>query len=140
MSHITPIDILITDLDAVRTMCKQMGWEFCENQSTYKWYGEWLGIYSLPKGFSKEQLGKCDHAIRIPGASYEVGLVKKGEKYIVLFDPYEVGGLDKVLGGHKAPKFIQAYGIAKTKLAAQKRGFKVTQKKVKGGYKLCLTR
>ena len=138
MSHVTPIEIEIKDLEAVKAMCTRMGWRFMKSQHSYKWYGRFMRDYPLPEGFTEADLGKCDHAIRIPGASYEIGLVKRGNQYIPLFDFWSSGGLEKALGGSKAPLFKQMYGVEAAKRIAKKKGFKVVEKREKGAIKLWL--
>ena len=77
MSHITTIKTEIRDLDALKGACAECGVAFIEGQTTYQWFGESVGDYPLPEGVTKEQLGKCSHAIRVPGVAYEIGVVQK---------------------------------------------------------------
>ena len=64
MSHVAEIEIEITDLAALAAGCRRLGFVFKDGQRSYKWYGRWEGDYPLPEGFSQEDLGKCDHAIK----------------------------------------------------------------------------
>ena len=100
------------ELEAVKDICKELGLEFKENQRSYRWYGTHVGDYPLPEGFTKSDLGRCDHAIGVKGASsksYEIGLVKRGEVYIPLFDFWQGGfGLEERIGPG-AKKFTDAY-------------------------------
>jgi len=101
MSHVTTIECEIKDLEALKAACEKAGLEFRENQKTYKWYGTHVGDYPLPEGFTKEDLGKCDHAIGVPGkkGAYEIGVVKQGDKYTMLWDFWNGGyGLEAVAG------------------------------------------
>ena len=77
MSHISKIELVIKDLEALKTACKRMGFEFREGQKTYQWYGRWVGDSPMPEGVTEEELGKCNHAIHVPGAKYEIGLSVK---------------------------------------------------------------
>ncbi|MEW6443184.1 MAG: DUF1257 domain-containing protein [bacterium] len=142
MSHVAIIEIEITDLAALTAACKRLGFSFQENQKTYEWYGRWEGDYPLPEGFSQEDLGKCDHAIRVPGAGYEVGVVKARKKsgYQLLWDFWSQGGLSEELGP-KAEKLVQAYGVEKAKREARKQGFSVYETtREDGTVRLTLTR
>jgi hypothetical protein len=142
MSHVAEIEIQITDLAALAAACRRLGFVFREGQKTYRWYGRWEGDYPLPEGFSQEDLGKCDHAIQVPGADYEVGVVKarQGMGYRLLWDFWSQGGLTERLGG-KAKKLVQAYGVEKAKREARKQGFSVYETTRKdGSVRLTLTR
>jgi len=135
MSHVTTIDVEIRDLEAVKDICKELGLEFKENQRSYRWYGTHVGDYPLPEGFTKSDLGRCDHAIGVKGASsksYEIGLVKRAEVYIPLFDFWQGGfGLEERIGPG-AKKFTDAYtravSIKTAKAFAKSKGFSYTEK------------
>ena len=91
MSHISKIELVIHSLEDLKEACRQLGFEFMENQKTYKWFGRWVGDTPLPEGVKIEDIGKCDHAIRVPGCAYEVGVIKRGDHYILLWDYYLCG-------------------------------------------------
>jgi hypothetical protein len=63
MSHITTIDLRIDDLDALSKACERLGLELIRGQKTFRGYTQ----------------GKCDHAMRVKGATetYEIGLAKR---------------------------------------------------------------
>ena len=69
MSHITTIELDIKDLDALKVAAEKLGLEFRRGQETYKWFGRSVGDSPLPAGFRKQDLGKCEHALRIPNNS-----------------------------------------------------------------------
>ncbi|MCP4599239.1 MAG: hypothetical protein GY847_01660 [Proteobacteria bacterium] len=127
MSHVSRIEVTITDLEAVRDMCKAKGWIFAEGQKTYKWFGRYVGDYPMPEGVTTEELGTCDHAIIIPGCDYEVGLLKKEGKYIPLYDFYDQK-IKAALGENGAP-IVQGYTLSKIKREAKAKGYKVVEKK-----------
>jgi hypothetical protein len=142
MSHVAVIEIEVTDLAALAAACQRLRFAFRENQKTYKWYGRWEGDYPLPEGFSQEDLGKCDHAIRVPGADYEVGVAKARRKpgYQLLWDFWSQGGLTEKLG-QKGEKLVQAYGVEKAKREARRQGFSVYETtREDGSVRLTLTR
>lgn len=121
MSHVTILDLEINNLDALKAACQRLGLEWMENQHTYKWYGQFMGDYPLPQGFSKNDLGKCTHAIRVPGASYEIGVVIRQGKTTLMWDFWQSGGLEKILDKGGA-KLAQAYAIEAAKLDALSQG------------------
>ena len=97
-----------------------------EEQKHYRWFNRYMGDYPLPPGMKVEDLGKCDHAIRVPGCSYEVGIISIPEKpgtYKMYYDFWSSGGLDKVIGQnggplkseytHQVMKYLQTKGKAK---------------------------
>ena len=122
MSHITQINPSERyDIPALKQMCENKGWEFIENQETYKWFGSIGKNDPMPEGFTKEELGKCHHAIRIPGAKYEIGVVNKNGKNQLLWDFWKYGGLSEKLG-QNAGVLKQSYGIAKAQIACRQKG------------------
>lgn len=137
MSHVAEVDLEIKDLDSLEKACKELGLELVRGKTTYKWYGKHMGDYPLPKGFSKEDLGKCDHAIRIPGnsKSYEIGIVKRRDGrpgFTPLWDFWQGGfGLkDKI--GKEGEKLVQEYATQVSIKQVKKKGFTVTRKMVDG--------
>jgi hypothetical protein len=131
MSHVVSIACELTDLDAIKAVCKELGLTFKENQKTYQWWGYSAGDYPLPEGFTKEDLGHCEHAIGIPGTNWEVGLARpKGQTGLrLLFDFFGSEGrpiLD-ALGGEKATEFLKRYAACKTELACARAGYKTSR-------------
>ena len=115
MSHIVGIELEIKSLKALEKACKRLGCELVIDQKKHTYY------YGQ---------GDCDHAIRVPGASYEVGVVKNDNKgFNLTWDNYSTGGLTHVLG-QNAGMLKQAYGIEQAKAAARLKGFSVTEKKL----------
>ena len=137
MSHIVSISVEMTDLIAVKAACKRLGWEFKEGQSTYAWYGRSVGDYPLPAGMTKDDLGKCNHAVGVPGASYEVGLRKHGNNWVPVWDFWCSGGLKEDTG----KRFAAAYAAEKAKIEARKKGYRVASETIKedGTIRLTLT-
>jgi hypothetical protein len=138
MSHISKIELVIHSLEDLKDACRQLGFEFIKNQKTFKWYGRWVGDTPLPEGIKIEDLGKCDHAIRVPGCDYEVGIVKRGDHYILLWDYYSVGGLEVKIGPN-AGKIKQAYTVARVRKEARRKGYRVLEKKIDQSIRLVLT-
>jgi hypothetical protein len=69
MSHVTNIDIEISNLTALESAIQEMGGTFLRDKKNYEWYGRHVGDFPLPPGFTKEMLGKCEHAIGLPGTT-----------------------------------------------------------------------
>ena len=97
MSHVVDCDVKITDLDALEAAVKEeLGGELIRGKKSYKWWGRFEGDYPLPEGVRQEDLGKCDHVIKVPGASYEVGVVEqKDGSFKLQYDFYTTGGLER---------------------------------------------
>ena len=98
MSHIAKIELEINSLEDLKAACIRLGFVFQENQNSYTWYGRWVGDSPLPEGINIDDLGKCDHAIKIPECAYEIGVVKRGYKYTLLWDSWHRGGLEQKIG------------------------------------------
>lgn len=129
MSHVTAIDVHVTDLDALATACASLGLELVRDQTTYKWYGEHVGDWPVPKGFTKHDLGKCAHAIRVVGKSsaYEVGVVERRDGkpgFTLLWDFWAGGyGLQEKVG-KDALKLRHEYAAAVSIKKAQALGYR----------------
>jgi len=127
MSHVSEIELKILSLDALKAACARLGLQFVEGQKTYKWYGTWVGDYPKPEWVKLEDLGKCQHAIKVPGASYEIGIVEHQGEIKLLWDFYYTGGLERKLG-RNGGRLIQAYSVEQTKRTARKAGYFVKEK------------
>lgn len=124
------------DLEVIQELCRRMGWTFVEGKKTYAWYGYSVGDYPIPEGFTEADLGKCDHAIQIPGCSYEVGLVQGVDGgYNVIADFWREGGLDQVLGKH-GELFQRDYNWQKDVMAAEEKGYDWQEVEIKAEDKL----
>lgn len=105
MSHVTTVDsIPITDLDALARAAATLGLELRRGQEAYKWYGRYVGDAPLPTGFTKEELGHCEHALAVVGndRAYEIGLARRRDGqpgYTLLYDAWGGGyGLEAAAG------------------------------------------
>lgn len=135
MSHVVKKKTAIKDLDMLAQACQHLGLQLNLNQQTYRWYGRNVGDYNaedaaVRQGVSPDQLGKCRHAISIPGdsQSYEIGLVPDGEGWALVYD-FWAGGkgmMEKV--GENCGKLLQTYGVLAAKQAMtklQNKGFRL---------------
>ncbi len=122
MSHIVSIPFQCRSLPALKATCDRLGFTFAEGQTSYGWFGEYVGDTPLPAGVSVEDLGKCDHAIKVPGSSYEVGVIDNRDgSYDLRWDYWNVP-LRDAMGGPEAGKFRQQYQIELARIEAKKRG------------------
>ena len=137
MSHVATIEIEIKDLDALEAAAKELGLELVRGKTSHRWYGRSVGDYPLPAGFTADDLGKCEHAIRIPGddRAYEIGVCRRRDGkagYTLLWDFYAGGyGMAAKVGGDKAPKLVQGYATHVAIKAARAGGFRVVGRSVK---------
>jgi len=137
MSHVSKVDMEILDLDALKKACADCGLEFREGQKTYKWYGSWVGDYNsrdaaTQNGIDPKDLGKCDHAIGVPGnkQAYEIGVVKNpnGKGYILLWDFWNGGYGLQAKAGPNCGNLTKGYAVAVAKKAMVNKGYSCTQK------------
>lgn len=142
MSHVTSIDIEISDLTALEAAVREMGGTFLRNKKNYGWYGRSVGDYPLPAGFTADMLGKCEHAVGLKGTEYEIGVVRnpaKPNKYTLLYDFWGPGAKLKTHFGDGLTKLKQMYGVHAATLAAKKKGYFVARKQVGNTIKLQIT-
>jgi hypothetical protein len=119
MSHISKIELEVKDLAVLSQACGRLGLHLMRDQTTYKWYG---------------QDAQCDHAIRIPGATYEIGVIHKDGRYELQCDFYDAG-IEKAIG-RQGGLLKQAYAVEKAKLEARRKGYTVLEKKTETGIRL----
>ena len=119
MSHISKIELEVKDLTALDQACHRLGLKFFEGQKTFRWYGE---------------SASCDHAIRIPEAQYEIGVVRQESGYALTCDFFDPG-IEKAIGPNGG-RLKQAYAIAKTRAEARKKNYTVIERKTKTGIRL----
>lgn len=142
MSHVTDIKCTLDDIPAVKEVCKELGLVFCENQQTYKWYGSHVGDYPLPEGFTVADLGKCQHAIKVPGCDWEIGIAqpRNAKGLRLVFDFWGPGqALSKALGGNDAREFVARYEAVRAEAACRKAGYRTTREKAQHGYNVIAT-
>lgn len=127
MSHVTTAVAQPTDLNALAAAAQKFG-GVLERKSTYNWYGRHVGDYPIPAGIRREDLGKCDYVIRLPGVRYEVGVLKQGDKYTLLYDFYGSGG------SHDGNRLREVFGDGLSKLCTSYNQAVVAQMAAVHGY------
>ena len=66
MSHISKIELQVNDLSILGSACSRLGLELIRSKTSFKWYGK-----DAP----------CAHAIRVPQADYEIGVIDRDGGY-----------------------------------------------------------
>jgi len=120
MSHISKIELEVRDLRTLRQACTRLGLNMLEGKKTFKWYGQ--------------EDGRCDHAIRVPGASYEIGVVKAGGAFELQCDYWD-SAIGKVIG-RPGGLLKQAYAVERAKTEARRKGYSIIEKKTNTGIRL----
>jgi hypothetical protein len=146
MSHVAAIKTEITDLEALKRACGELGLTFMEGQTNYAWYGHWVGDYhgedaAYKQGIDPSQYGKCAHAIKVPGSGYEIGVVKlPNGNYTLIYDFFGPGRKIMESLGKGCEKLVQHYGLNKAQILARAKGL-ITQRKIQnnGDVKLVIT-
>lgn len=94
-------------LPVIVQMCNDnSNMHFIQGQKTYTWYSG---------------QGVCDHAIKVDGCEYEIGVRKVGDHWELETDFYYTGGLGEVFG-ENGGKLSQGYSFTKAKMAAKAKG------------------
>jgi hypothetical protein len=119
MSHISKIELEVRDLGILGQACKRLGLGLIRGKRQFRWYGN-----DAP----------CDHAIRVPGADYEIGVITKNGRYELSCDFYD-RALETVIG-RQGGLLRQAYAVEKTKTEARKKGYSVRERKTDTGIRV----
>ena len=154
MSHIVTIKTEFRSLPAIEAACRRLGWTFRPNQKTYQWFGQWMGDSPLPEElltpeilvqlknlnaaerskFMTEFMGNGDHAISVPGCSYEIGVLARADaqgrsRYLLAYDYWSSGGLARAMPTKEGDPnlFAQAYAIEAAKLQAVLEGYSIEE-------------
>jgi hypothetical protein len=127
MSHITKINLIVKDLDAMDRATKRLGLELIRGQKTFISYTS----------------GQCDHVLRVAGSpgAYEIGLIKRadGKGYDLGWDAHmsihypptkalydKVGYSQKeTVQGANANKLLDWYAAEVARKQMSKQGFQV---------------
>ena len=119
MSHISKIELEVKDIAVLKMACKNLGLEFVQDQKTFKWYG---------------RESSCSHTIKVPEATYEIGVVRKDGRYELNCDFYD-RNIENAIGP-QGGLLKQAYAVAKTRTEARRKGYLVTERKTDTGIRL----
>lgn len=123
MSHLSKIEIQINDLQALKQACQVMGLQFKENQESFAMY----------RGRSP-----CTHAIKVPEARYEIGVIQTGKTYELQCDFWSEGGLLNRLG-QNGNLIKKHYSLERVKNEAKKKRYRIQEQPIQNGTRLILT-
>ena len=119
MSHLAKIELEVTDLESLSRACQCLGLSLVQGKTTFKWYnGD----------------GSCHHAIEVPGAGYEIGLILKEGKYELQTDYWDKG-IEAAIGKNGG-MLKQRYAVERTRAEARKKGYRVIEKQTENGIRL----
>lgn len=127
MSHISSIATQIKDLRCLKSACQELGLTYKEGQTKHEYY---------------QGKGNCEHAIGVPGTTWEIGVVKsESGTYNLAFDRYGDKGMPIVEKlGDKLQKLKQAYGVHVATAVARAKGWMVQKNVLPSGVvKLTMT-
>lgn len=148
MSHVADVQMKVKDLDALKAVCVDLGLTFMEGQTTHEWYGVFLNDWSSQQAavnrVDPKTFGKCLHAIKVPGSSYEIGVTARpdGDGYDLIYDTFgsNGGSISQRLGGMGLPTLRQNYSVEVTRRELSRKGYRVvTQKQEDGSVRLHAT-
>ena len=112
MSHISKIELEVKDLGTLEDACKRLDLKLMRNKQTFRWYGA---------------ESPCDHAIVVPGASYEIGVVGKEGRFELACDFFDRNLSQRI--GPQGGLLKQAYAVEKTRSEARRHGYRVIEQK-----------
>ncbi|HZV35103.1 MAG TPA: hypothetical protein VFB72_11070 [Verrucomicrobiae bacterium] len=124
MSHIVSIKTQVTDIEAVKAACKELGFTFNEGAKDYQAWGTLRPA--------------CAHSINVnrKGYKWEIGLIKNDAGYQLSYDRFLELEMVKGEGAPLAKggsNFIQHYAVHKATIEARKRGYMVNRVAGKNG-------
>ena len=132
VSHVSSLDLIVKDLEALEVAAKACGLEFRENQRSWRWFGRWMRDYHAPDaafnhGVAPADYGRCSHALSIPDnpAAYEVGVIACPGGYRLAWDHYDRELMRHIARSGKgalADKLVQGYAAEVARKAAAKLG------------------
>jgi hypothetical protein len=138
MSHVVDLEIEVKDLECLAKAAQRLGLELVKDQKTFRWYMTHMGDFPLPAGFTKEDMGHCDHVMRIPGdnKAYEIGVCKRRDGkqgFTLLWDFWQGGyGLQEKIG-KDGGLLKQGYAAEVAKKQMLRAGYKFTETKDQQG-------
>ena len=142
MSHVASVELVINDIPSLKKACENIPeLTFMEGQTTHEWYGNFLADSDVGRATAQEfdaaTFGTCEHAIKVEGSSYEIGVVKNptGSGYRLIYDQWGSGGkaiADKC-GGEGLAKIKTEYGAVRTTRHLQRQGYRVVRRVLANG-------
>ena len=142
MSHVASVELVINDVDSLKQACENIeGLHFMQGQTTHKWYGKFLADSDVGRQtaeeFNAETFGTCDHAIKVDGSGYEIGVVKNptGTGYRLIYDQWSSDGRDiaEKCRGEGLTKIKPEYGAVRARRHLQRQGYRVMRRVLANG-------
>lgn len=119
MSHLSRIELEVNDLDALYRACLHLGLTLIKGKTSFTWY---------------RGQGSCDHAIMIPNARYEIGLINQKGAYHLQTDFWDKGVEAAI--GKNGGLLKQRYAVERTKKEAARRKCRIIEKRTETGIRL----
>lgn len=142
MSHVINIELEIKDLDALEAACKALGLTYERETTKWRWYGKWMNDYSGKNAAYKNKIdtnryGTADAGvIKVPGATYDIGVYKVENGYALVYDNWQHGqGIETTLGVG-TPDLNKQYGAQVALKRLRKMGFRATAKEIRSAGRL----
>lgn len=120
MSHIATVQIEFTSLSSLKAACRDLGLEFHENRTSFKWYGS---------------SSKCDHMISTKDKNaYQIGVTESSNgSYSLSFDSWQGGYGLEAAAGKDLCKLTQHYAKHQTRRELLSKGLTLESNTVKDG-------
>lgn len=120
MSHVATVELEVKDLECLARAATRLGLEFREGQQTYHWWGQHVGDYPVPEGFTVEDLGHCEHAIGWPGIDHGGKNYLNGDSGFGDSTHYEIGvRRRRDAHGRELPGYVLLWDFMDQKLVTQ---------------------
>ena len=145
MSHVATGKLRVTNLEDLEAAAAQVGMTLRYGQTTFKWYGRFLGDSESGRDLSRRlpasEWGKCLHALTVNGherEAYEVGVVKAidgGEGYDLVFDSWgSCGRLITERCGDQLEKLAENVGAEVAMRQMARKGYRVAREITSDGH------
>jgi hypothetical protein len=144
VSHVTTMKMTerVRDLDLLEQAVAAIpALEFRRDQRTFRWFEQFMGDSTPPKGRDPKDYGKCAHAIALKGdrSAYEIGVVPAidGDGFDLMVDTWGQRKLLAAIGGPSAQRIQQEYKYASAlrahEVSTARRGFRSERETLPNG-------